>query len=73
MSQKVPVFDPETKDLMKLRLRDINNPPFPAFSEFLKSMLIKILESDFDKVKVQGWQRYFDVYEYLKPGSSLHS
>ena len=73
MSQKVPVFDPKTKDLRKLRLRNLNGPLFPAFSEFLKSMLIKILESDFDKVKVPGWQRHFDVYEYLKPGSSLYS
>ena len=75
MSQKVPVFDPKTKDLGKLRLRDINGPPFPAFSEFhaLEPMLTKILESDFDKVKVPGWQRHFDVYEHLKPGSSLYS
>ncbi len=26
-------------------------------------MLITTLESDFDKVKVPGWQRRFDVYE----------
>ncbi len=35
MSEKVPVFDPKSKDLRRLPLREINGPPFSPFPAIL--------------------------------------
>ena len=35
MSEKVPVFDPKSKDLKRLPLTEINGQPFPPFPAFI--------------------------------------
>ena len=68
MSEKhrVPVFDPESKDLRKVPLKKIDGEFIlvTSLTYLRKSNLINhILASNYDKVEVSRWRRKFDVYE----------
>ena len=64
MSEKhrVPVFDPESKDLRKVPLKKLNGLLMPEkFGVTCKAD--HMAASEYDKVEVSRWRRKVDVYE----------
>lgn len=63
MSEKhrVPVFDPESKDLRKVPLKNITG--LSLSQNLFEVESNHIVASNYDKVEVSRWRRKFDVYE----------
>lgn len=69
---RVPVFDPESKDLRRLPLKNINSP-YSSIVFVNNYALTMNLGSEFDEVKLPRWRRRFDVYESSEDSKDLHA